>query len=130
VSWFRSNCGRITCFALFALAYQVVLSFGHLHLGKVSISPIAVAADTALIVSVGKDSAAFPFAPPLNHSTTGDDFCAVCTSINLAASLVLPAVPTVVRPFSDVAERTWSQGGVEPVSFDHLLFEARGPPYA
>lgn len=131
MSWFRSNRGKITCLALFALAYQLVLSSGHLHLGKVSISPTAVAANTALIVSVGKDSAAFPFSPPLNHSTAGDDFCAVCVSINLAASLMVPAAPTAVRPFSsDVATRTWSQGGVEPVSFDHLFFEARGPAYA
>jgi hypothetical protein len=128
VSWFRSNRGR--WLALFALACQLMLSFGHLHLGKVSVAPTGVAENGALVVNTGEDSAALPRAPPLNDSTKGGDFCALCASINLAASLVVPTAPMVVPPFSSDVAPTWSREGIEPVAFDHVFFDARGPPYA
>jgi hypothetical protein len=130
VSWFSSNRGRIACLALLALVCQLLLSFGHLHLGKVGFAPIGIAANTALVVGTGEDFPALPRAPSPNHSTTGDGFCAVCASINLAASLVLPTAPTMVPPFSSEVARTRSYPGVEPVAFDRLFFEARGPPCA
>jgi Protein of unknown function (DUF2946) len=106
VSWFRSNRGKVAWLALFALACQLALSLGHLHLGKISIAPIAEATIATLIGNTGNDSAAPQPAPPPNHPTTGGDFCALCASINLAASLVVPTAPTVVPPFSsDVAAR-------------------------
>jgi len=130
VSWFRSNRGRVTWLALFALACQLVLSFGHLHLGKISVAPTAVAANASLVVNTGDDSAVLPPAPPQKHSTPGGDFCALCASINLAASLVVPTGPTVVPPISSDVARTWSQAGLDPVAFDHVFFDARGPPHA
>jgi hypothetical protein len=130
VSWFRSNRGRVTWLALFALACQLVLTFGHIHLGKVSVAPIAVAANAGLVVSADEDSAALTRAPPLNYSTAGDDSCALCASINLAASLVVPTAPTVVLPFSSDVALKWSQAGREHVAFDHIFFDARGPPHA
>jgi hypothetical protein len=130
VSWFRSNRGRVTSLALFALACQLVLTFGHVHLGKISVAPVAVAANAALVVNTGDASAARPRAPPLNHSTAGDDFCALCASIHLAATLVVPTAPTVVPPFSSDVARKWSQAGREHVAFDHVFFDARGPPHA
>jgi hypothetical protein len=116
--------------ALFALACQLVLSFGHLDLSKVSVAPIAVATNAALVVNTGEDSAALPRAPPLNHPITGDDFCALCASINLAASLVVPTAPTVAPPFSSDVALTWSRAGLDVVAFDHVFFDARGPPHA
>jgi hypothetical protein len=129
VTWFRSNRGRVTWVALFALASQLVLSFGHIHLGKVSVAPIAAVANLVLAVKASEHSGALPRAPPLNDSTKRDDLCALCASINLAASLVVPIAPTVASP-TFYAARTWSYAGLEPGAFDHVFFDARGPPHA
>ncbi len=130
MSWFRSNRGRVTWLALFLLACQLALSLGHLHLGKISVAPIAEAAIATLIGNTGNDSAAPPPAPPQNHPTTGGDFCALCASINLAASLVVPTAPTVEPPYSSDVARTWPHAALELVAFDHAFFDARGPPHA
>jgi hypothetical protein len=117
--------------ALFALTCQLVLAFGHIHLGKISIAPMASAANAALAVNAGDDSAALPRAPPQkNPIQFGDDFCALCASISLANSLVVPSAPTVVPPISSERVIRWSYAGLEPAVFDHLFFDARGPPQA
>jgi hypothetical protein len=131
VRWFRSNRGKVTWLALFALTCQLVLAFGHVHLGRISIAPIASAVTAAAAVNTGDDSAALPRAPPQkNPSRFGDDFCALCASINLANSLVVPTAPTVVPPISSRRAITWSHAGFDPAAFDHLFFDARGPPQA
>jgi hypothetical protein len=119
----------VTWLALFALTCQLVLAFGHIHLGRISIAPMATAAGAALAVNTGDDSAALPRAPPQkNPSRFGDDFCALCASINLANSLVVPTAPTVVPPISSDCAITWSHAGVYAAASGHLYFEARGPP--
>jgi hypothetical protein len=130
VSWFRSNRGKVTWLALFALSCQLFLSFGHIHLGRISIAPIAVTAGFAIAVNSGDDSAALPRAPPQNNPRFADDFCAICASISLANSLVVPTAPAVVPPISSDRARLWSYAGFKPSSFEHRFFEARGPPYA
>ena len=131
MSWFRSNRGRITSLALFALACQLVLSFGHVHLGKVSVAPIVIAAIAPLTVTTSDDSPGLPRAPPQKSPHGfGDDFCAICASISLASLLVVPTAPAVVPPFSSDAALTWSHGGLDPIGFDHVFFDARGPPHA
>jgi hypothetical protein len=129
VGWIRANRGRVTWLALFALTCQLVLTFGHIHLGRISVAPVAIAANAALAVNAGDDSAALPRAPPQKSpSGFGDDFCALCASINLANSLVVPTAPTLVPPISSELAITWSHARVDLAAFDHLYFEARGPP--
>ena len=41
-----------------------------------------------------------------------------------------PGDPTVVPPISFVQDLPWSLAAIEPASFDHFLFNARGPPHA
>ena len=101
MSWFRSNRGRVTWFALFALSCQLFLSFGHIHLGRVGGAPIAAIANAAIAINSGDDSAALPRAPPQNNpSGFADDFCAICANIGLAGSLVIPTAPAVTPPIS------------------------------
>ena len=126
MGWFRSNRCRVAWLAFFALACQFVLAFGHVHLGKVGGSDAwAVAADS------GNRSADVPSSPS-HKKPTGlvDDFCAICASISLASTLVIPASPAIVPPISAVQDLPWSLAAIEPASFDHFLFDARGPPHA
>jgi len=126
MSWFRSNRCGVMWLALFALACQLVLAFGHVHPGKTAGYPDAWA------VAAKADHAASLTSP--SHRTNSprlvDDFCAICASINLASTLVMPASPAVLPPNPFVRDLSWSFAAVEPTSFDHLLFNARGPPHA
>jgi hypothetical protein len=43
---------------------------------------------------------------------------------------VVPVAPGIAAPTSSIQGLPWSLAAIEPASFDHLLFDARGPPKA
>jgi hypothetical protein len=104
--------------ALLALALQITLSFGHIHLR-----------DFAGVSGVGQARAAT--ADPAgndnpNHST--DDYCLICATAKLAGTLVVPdpiAVPAPVDATDTSYRHFYSQFGGR---IDHALFRARAPP--
>jgi hypothetical protein len=96
MGWFRSRSRRGSYLALFALAVQLVLSFGHVHLesgapvaghasGLFAVHP-ANASVTAAVDPAGKE---FP--------ALADDHCPICTLIHLAGALVPATAPTLPR---------------------------------
>jgi hypothetical protein len=123
MGWFRSNTGKVAWLAFFALAFQLVLSFDHLHQGK----PNAGAAWAALADASKTANQAPPANPP---SPAGDDYCVVCASINLASLLLLPVVLALLAPISFVSRLSAPEAETKPASAAHLLFDARGPPAA
>jgi hypothetical protein len=124
--WFRSNGGGVAWLAIFALACQFVLTFGHIHTGSVGVisAALAVSADAP-------DGAAG--APPLPAQKTpaglARDFCAVCNHIGMASALVLPDSPRLLPPISFIRELRWSRVAIWFASRDHFHFNARGPPH-
>ena len=123
MSWFRSSRGGVAWLAFFALACQVLLSFGHVHLGKFSGPVTWVAAeDGSALVS--------PALPQKAPTGLADEFCAICANIGLAGTLVVPDSPMVVVPSASVHRPRWALARIQPSAFDHLLFDARGPPHA
>ncbi|HMA70514.1 MAG TPA: hypothetical protein VKP67_03340 [Xanthobacteraceae bacterium] len=126
MSWFRSNRGAVTWLAFFALACQLLLSFGHIHVGKFSGGSAAWAAAES-----GDAPADVPSSPPQkNSSGLGGDFCAICANISLANTLVLPILALILAPSLFTEVLRWSVAATEPASFDHVPFSARGPPHA
>jgi hypothetical protein len=98
--FFRSHSSKMASLALFALACQFVLAFGHIHLDRTAgnSSHWAVAAAAATITS-----ADLPSLPRQDDpSGLGSDFCAICANISLAGALVIPATPTVLPRISFV----------------------------
>jgi hypothetical protein len=134
--WFRSHRLKVASLALFALACQFVLSFGHVHLdrstGNTSHWAIAAAAGKAVAAPVGKvTSADLPASPgKKNPSGLGDDFCAICANISLAAALVVPNAPTLLAGILPFEQLHWSFGVERARSNDRFHFNARGPPTA
>lgn len=125
MSWFRSNRGRVAVLALFALACQVVLSFGHVHLQK----PETDSGVVSVALGNGSSSASVPpAAPQKGPSGLADDFCAICASISLAGTLVVPAAPAVLPPIYVVHRPSRQLQSVDLASIDHWFFDARGPP--
>jgi hypothetical protein len=126
MGWFRSNRGVVAWLAFFALACQLMLSFGHVHASKFGGGSLAFAA-----AETGNASAdGPPSAPQKDPIGLAGDYCAICASISLAGTLILPILATILaaRLFTDILP--WSLAASEPASFDHVPFSARGPPQA
>jgi hypothetical protein len=126
MSWLRLQGRAVAWLALFALSCQFVLSFGHVHLGKID----GGSAIWAAAVDGGDPGAVPPSPPQKSPSSVPADFCAICANIGLASTLVVPDSPTILAPSSFIHVLRWSLAASEPASFDHLLFNARGPPQA
>src|ERR1700722_965367 len=110
--WFRSRRLKVASLALFALTCQFVLSFGHVHLdrfaGRVGNWAVAAAAGKAVAAAPGKGTLAYlPTSPrEKNPRGLGDDFCAICASINLTGALA--ATPMLLPGVSFYKELHWS----------------------
>ena len=119
--WYRSNRKFAGSLALFALALQMMLAFGHFHPRDFAGVPgIATAqAQTAPSNSGGGNG---------SHST--DDYCLVCATTNLIGTLLLPdlvvlevRVSTIDASYPHVCTAICN-------NFNHALFRARAPPLA
>jgi hypothetical protein len=112
--------------ALFALAVQIVLSFGHVHFYGLGLA----SAKAATAIGAQDSVAAVPSAPdPIQRSdgSAGVD-CAICALIQLSATSAPGAAPAVplrinLRPISQQAHAA----SVLAAS-SHFLFQARAPP--
>lgn len=125
--WFRANRATFAWLAFFALTCQLVLSFGHIHIGKLSNNP----GESAILAQAGDGVAgAAPALPQKSPKGLAEDFCAICASIGIASTLVVPDAPATVPPISFVREFQWTVATIEPPWSDHFLFDARGPPQA
>jgi len=119
--WFRSHRRLGSRLALFALAVQTVLSFGHVHIDR-----RAFASASAATTSV---EAADRRAPALPDRHTGaNDFCAICATVSLIASSLLPGSPSLAPPLA--SEHRWLNelAGATLASDSSVLFQARAPP--
>lgn len=123
--WLRANTGKIAWLALYALVCQLVMSFGHVHLGKTN----AEAAWAALASKADTAADSAPANTP-NPAGTPDEYCAVCASIGLAGALLIPIVLALLAPLLLAAELPWPEADITPASIAHLLFSARAPPHA
>jgi hypothetical protein len=126
MAWFRSNRGVVAWLAFFALACQLLLSFGHVHAGQFNGGSLVSAA-----LETGDAPADRPASSPQkNPIGLAGDFCAICANINLANALVLPILAIILAPRLFTEILPWSLAASEPALFDHLPFSARGPPQA
>jgi hypothetical protein len=134
--WFRSYRLSVASLALFALACQFVLAFGHVDLGRSAgnSNDWVVAATAGKAVSAAASivaSADLPLSPRQNKpGEPGDDFCAICASIGLTGALVIPGTPAVPPGISFFKQLHWSFAATAASSIDHFYFSARGPPRA
>jgi hypothetical protein len=126
----------VASLALFALACQFVLAFGHVDLGRsagnsndwavAAAAGKAVSAATAMVAS-----ADLPLSPRQNKpGEPGEDFCAICASIGLTGALVIPGTPAVPTGISFFKQLHWSFAATAASSINHFHFSARGPPRA
>jgi hypothetical protein len=109
--------------ALIAVALQIVLAFGHVHLaGLVQTSHVAIAQRVA-------KSQTLPQAPAQSPSDD-DRYCAICASIFLASTALTPPPPQLPLPanFQSVEHSPYAIASL--CERPRLAFRSRAPPVA
>ena len=124
--WFRSTIRPLAQLALFALAVQMVVSFGHMHRDDLGLPPLATVhwkyfPSGAAQVLVGPDRDQYPLS---------DEYCPICASIALLATGAPPLPPVTVAP--PVISHVWLSPTSLYLAATQALFsfQARGPPAA
>lgn len=121
--WIRTNRSWGGWLALAAMALQLVLSFGHVHLDGLH----GGLANTA--IAQAKTSAS-PSSPAQHPAGDADDFCPICAAIHLASTSFLPDPPQLPVPF--VSQTIEHFGHVVAVATvrQRTVFRSRAPPLA
>jgi hypothetical protein len=127
--WVRSKLRFGAWCALFALALQFTLSFGHVHLAGAGSSKATLLADWATQQSA--PSADAP-AVPAKHAPKGiaHEQCAVCNLMQLLGAAVPPAGPALELPLVSSQVRLATSVDVVLAAPPHFSFSARAPPQA
>jgi hypothetical protein len=127
MGWVYRHKRRGALFAFAALALQIAVSFGHVHLdGIVRAAPHAAIAGTHNVALVQ----AAPQLPAQNPGDDDDGYCAICASIFLVSTSFVSEPPKLLVP--DVFQRiepsfSAAHGIVEP---PRVAFRSRAPPPA
>jgi hypothetical protein len=125
MQWLRSKRRTGARLGLFALAVQLVLSFGHIHLQDVAPrSILGAAASHGAWSAWGSSGQRTPGGLP-------DDDCPICMAVHVAASGLLPMTPMAALPdpFGFALRATI----IEKLDVSiprHILFQTRAPPLA
>jgi hypothetical protein len=126
MTWFRSRIRPVTRLALFALAFQMAISFGHMDADELGLPSLDLAGRThvvlnaihAAIAPAGRDRV--PAVP--------DGYCPICASMALVATAFPSLPPVLVVPPQGRPE--WAgpipAEGISPKLA--LSFQARAPP--
>jgi hypothetical protein len=116
MGWFRLRSRRGSYLALFALAFQLVVSFGHVHLD-------GGAPGRASIVAKAVVDPASKHSPAVAH-----DHCPICALIHLAGTLTPSEAPTFSRLATFGRLLLLAAIQFELPNFQHFPLGARGPP--
>jgi hypothetical protein len=122
--WFRSKLHSGSRLAMFALAVQLVLSFGHVHLQNLApaTTKSAVPASGTVLLSER--------APSHDHGGSLDADCPICALIQLIAASALSAPPVLPLPLHSGSTGLQAPAEMASVCSPHFPFEARAPPSA
>jgi hypothetical protein len=95
MSWVRSRSKLGSYLALFALAFQLAISFGHVHLDHTT--PVSAGATALASTQASADDLNAP-SSPAGREDVADDCCPICTLIHLAGVIVPAETPALPLP--------------------------------
>jgi hypothetical protein len=117
--------------ALAALALQITLAFGHIHLNGLHLRGVSDGPRGTTFAPYRATLAQPSPQAPGQNSNDDDDYCAICASIFLVSSSFTPAPPVLPMPagFQRI-EHSFdnAHGCTEPRR--RLAFQSRAPPAA
>ena len=137
MNWFRKHLKHGSRLALFALAIQFALSFGHFHGVAAQAAPAiqtsVTDADFAYAAGIAAQTAADEVAQKQQPSTPDTDQqpadnCAICAVMSLAGNVLFATPPLLQLPQAvDFLYLTTDAEFVHLGSF-HFAFRSRAPP--
>jgi hypothetical protein len=122
MKWFRSNVKTGSRLALFALALQFALSFGHFH----ATAPAAptIQSGLAYVLTTADEPASNP-----DSDQRPNDACAICAVIALAHSVLLaPPPPPLLLPQAVAFLYLATDAEFAHLSAAYPAFQSRAPP--
>jgi hypothetical protein len=122
--WFRANRILGSRLALFALAVQFIVAFGHIHRDDIY-GPARPAAAIAAAVSDGGQP--LPANHPAKH---GDDYCAICATVSLLGNSFAAAAPSLPLPAAAHAIERFDRVAIIFIAPRRAAFQSRAPPTA
>ncbi len=118
MKWFRSKLKYGSRLALFALAIQFALSFGHFHGVAAQASPAAVSESVQQQHPASdRDSDQHP-----------SDICAICAVMAMANAVLFATPPVLLLPQAIEFSYLASDAGFAHVSTVRVAFQPRAPP--
>jgi hypothetical protein len=114
--WFRRRCRYAAGVALFALALQLALSFGHTH-------ALHTPQPTASLSAQTDDGSSLPG----NHD---DNYCSICAVLVLLTNAQTASAPVVVSPVVLAADEQPSLPETILSGSERVAFRSRAPPQA
>jgi hypothetical protein len=124
---FRSRSRLGSYLALFALAFQLAVSFAHVHLDHVA--SVSTTAATVASAQLSADDASAP-STPTGHENLADDFCPICTLTHLAGAIMPTQTPPLPLPSIFALSRLEAAIELSLAASHRVLFQARAPPIA
>jgi hypothetical protein len=123
MQWVRPNMRFGSWLALVALALQLAVSFGHVHLDVVR------AGSTAAWIAGAQAPSSPPF-PAQHPANDADDYCAICATIHLASTSFLSDAPQLPVPFLSQTVEHFHHVAFVFVAPQRTAFQSRAPPLA
>jgi hypothetical protein len=112
----RLQARKLSLLALFALALQFGLSFGHVHASDFALAGTQTAATLADTPDSDHD-----------HNAAGD-ICAICATVAMAGSLLDATPPVLPVPTSFTAARHAVIAQSDAPDSQRAAFQSRAPP--
>jgi hypothetical protein len=129
MKWFRRNIRTGSRLALFALALQFVLSFGHFHFNAAqAASEIRTRSDLVHAQAAAAEAASQTQQQPADNDQAPGEPCAICAVLSLASSVVFSTPPLLLLP--DAIEFLHLATIAELIHLDSArsAFQSRAPP--
>ena len=123
MSWFRANIKGGSRLALFALALQFALAFGHVHW-------LTAQALDSTVAAVAEHTGSAPASQDPDQQQPAPDGCAICAVTAMAQSILLSPAPVLTLP--QAVEFRLPIVTAAPVSrvIVETAFQPRAPPIA
>ena len=115
---------------MFALAFQLAASFGHIHLRDPHLDGKGPGRASALAYAASTGAKSAPPAASDEAPALADDYCAVCALIHIAGTVVAAQAPDLPVPAQFGATRSDPPLEFGLTARSHALFAARAPPIA
>jgi hypothetical protein len=130
MKWFRSNIRHGSRLALFALAVQFALSFGHFHGGAAQAAAAVQSGSANGLSAADTASEDAQQQPSSNHDSDQQqgDVCAICAVLALANTMLFATPPLLLLPQAIEILYLSTDAEFAHLNSARVAFQPRAPP--